>query len=80
MLVVLQYPEGGDDLIRRISRPSKSGLDENDDLRMLGVGSQILHDIGVRKMRVLGSPRRVYGLSGFDLEIVDYLPAPNGAE
>jgi 3,4-dihydroxy 2-butanone 4-phosphate synthase/GTP cyclohydrolase II len=42
-------------------------------VRMIGVGSQILAHIGVKKMRLLGSPRRYAGLSGFGLEIVDFI-------
>ena len=44
-----------------------------DDLRVLVVGGQILANIGVGKMRVLGSPRKMHALSGFGLEIVDYV-------
>ena len=45
----------------------------HDDWRMLGIGSQILANVGVKKMRVLGTPRKMHGLSGFDLEIVEFL-------
>lgn len=41
--------------------------------RTIGVGSQILRDLGVRKMRLLSSPVRFNALSGFDLEIVEYI-------
>lgn len=44
------------------------------ELRDYGIGAQILVDLGVRRMRVLGSPRKLLGLSGFGLEIVEYLP------
>ena len=45
------------------------------DLRHYGVGAQILEDLGVRKLRLLtNNPRKVVGLSGFDLEIVDRVP------
>jgi 3,4-dihydroxy 2-butanone 4-phosphate synthase/GTP cyclohydrolase II len=44
------------------------------ELRTFGVGAQILADLGVRRMRVMGSPKRLFGLSGFGLEIVDYVP------
>jgi len=40
----------------------------------VGIGSQILHDLGVRKMRLLSSPLKFNALSGFDLEIVEYIP------
>ncbi len=45
------------------------------DLRHYGVGAQILQDLGVSKLRLLtNNPRKVAGLSGFDLEIVDRVP------
>lgn len=44
------------------------------ELRTYGVGAQILVDLGVRRMRVLGSPKRLFGLSGFGLEILEYVP------
>ncbi len=42
--------------------------------RTIGCGSQILKDLGVHKMRLLSSPMRFNALSGFDLEVVEYLP------
>lgn len=41
----------------------------------IGTGSQILRDLGVGKMRLLSSPIRFAALSGFDLEVVEYLPS-----
>lgn len=41
---------------------------------VVGAGSQILRDIGVRKMRLLSSPARFNALSGFGLEVVEYIP------
>ncbi len=42
-------------------------------LRTYGVGAQILMDLGVHKMRVMSAPKSMYGLSGFDLEVVEYV-------
>ena len=39
--------------------------------RVVGIGSQILRDIGVGKMRLLSSPTR-YNISGFHLEVVEF--------
>ena len=39
----------------------------------VGAGSQILRDLGVRKMRLLSTPMRFNAISGFDLEVVEYL-------
>ncbi|MBO20014.1 MAG: bifunctional 3,4-dihydroxy-2-butanone-4-phosphate synthase/GTP cyclohydrolase II [SAR202 cluster bacterium] len=45
------------------------------DLRHYGVGAQILSDLGVRKLNLLtNNPKKVAGLSGFNLEIVDRIP------
>lgn len=82
-VVLLDYHEGPDSLIRLIrdsqrhdTEPEPDHGGDHRELRMLGVGSQILADLGVGRMRVLGTPRRVHALSGFDLEIVDYIPDP----
>ncbi|MEE2914328.1 MAG: hypothetical protein VX745_06615, partial [Pseudomonadota bacterium] len=40
--------------------------------RVVGIGSQILRDIGVGKMRLLSSPTR-YNISGFHLEVVEFV-------
>lgn len=45
------------------------------DLRDYGIGAQILHDVGVRKIRLLtNNPRKVVGLDGHHLEIVEKVP------
>jgi 3,4-dihydroxy 2-butanone 4-phosphate synthase/GTP cyclohydrolase II len=50
------------------------------DFRDYGIGAQILRDIGLRKMRLLTNspPRRLASLTGYGLEIVEYVPL-NGA-
>jgi 3,4-dihydroxy 2-butanone 4-phosphate synthase/GTP cyclohydrolase II len=51
------------------------------ELRDYGIGAQILVDLGVRKMRFLtNNPRKVIGLEGYGLKIVEVVPiksAPN---
>ncbi|MBV8602304.1 MAG: bifunctional 3,4-dihydroxy-2-butanone-4-phosphate synthase/GTP cyclohydrolase II [Candidatus Eremiobacteraeota bacterium] len=45
------------------------------DKRDYGIGSQILHDLGVREMRVLtNNPRKINGLEGYGLRIVEWIP------
>lgn len=46
-----------------------------EDLREYGVGAQILHDLGVRKMRLItNNPRKIVGLAGHELEVVERVP------
>jgi 3,4-dihydroxy 2-butanone 4-phosphate synthase/GTP cyclohydrolase II len=42
-------------------------------LRTYGIGAQILKDLGLTRMRVLSAPKQLHGLSGFDLEVVEYV-------
>ena len=45
------------------------------DLRDYGIGAQILRDVGVGKMRLLtNNPKKVIGLAGYGLEIVERIP------
>ncbi len=45
------------------------------DMRHYGIGAQILQDLGVRQLRLLtNNPRKLVGLAGFDLEIVERIP------
>ncbi len=45
------------------------------DLRHFGIGAQILHDLGVRQIRLLtNNPRKVIGLDGHGLKIVERIP------
>lgn len=45
------------------------------DLRDYGIGAQIISDLGVRKIRLMtNNPRKVVGLEGHNLEIVEQVP------
>ncbi|MBT5032062.1 MAG: 3,4-dihydroxy-2-butanone-4-phosphate synthase [Proteobacteria bacterium] len=76
VLVILRYDQTDIEVLKELEDSTiefkKPGTGDK-HLRLLGAGSQILADLGVRKMRVLGKPKKVHGLSGFELEIVDYI-------
>lgn len=46
---------------------------ETRELRTIGLGAQILVDLGVRRMRVMSSPKKMHALDGFGLEVVEYV-------
>ncbi|MGQ0622253.1 MAG: bifunctional 3,4-dihydroxy-2-butanone-4-phosphate synthase/GTP cyclohydrolase II [Panacagrimonas sp.] len=80
VIVVLRKSEASRDLVQQIiglNRPhSASSEDHASDpkiLRTYGIGAQVLFDLGVRRMRVLSTPKRLQGLSGFGLEVVEYV-------
>lgn len=80
VIVILRKPDPTRELLTFINSPPArharpTSQEGATDLRTYGVGAQILMDLGVHKMRVLGQPRRIHGISGFDLEIIDYITA-----
>lgn len=57
--------------------PAKAGKGGSSGVYFtVGTGSQILRDTGVGKMRLLSAPIKFSALSGFDLEVVEYVPYP----
>jgi 3,4-dihydroxy 2-butanone 4-phosphate synthase/GTP cyclohydrolase II len=79
--VILGRTEDPKDVVRRMRSyqfqsaepvPRSMG-DSTLELRHYGLGAQILLDLGVRRMRVMGAPRKLSGLPGFGLEILEYL-------
>jgi len=47
------------------------------DLRTYGVGAQILRYLGVRRMKLLGNPRRMPSMTGYGLEVTGFVAAPH---
>ena len=68
-----------EDGLDTVEANKKLGFPE--DLREYGLGAQILSDLGVRRIRLLtNNPKKVIGLDGYGLEIVEQKPikvAPN---
>lgn len=80
ILIILRKSQHQKEIIRRIKdlelreRGIMLPLQESgEDLRSYGIGAQILVDLGVHRMRVISSPKRVHALSGFGLEVVEYV-------
>ena len=83
VVVMLAKSEDSKALLQRMRSYQFQGMDVGSrppppqdnatELRQYGLGAQILLDLGIRRMRVMGAPRKLSGLSGFGLEITDYL-------
>lgn len=63
-----------DSLLNADRKRSKVNVSASGAYLTVGTGSQILRDLGVRKMRLLSSPMKFNAISGFDLEIEEYIP------
>ncbi|MDQ6637810.1 MAG: bifunctional 3,4-dihydroxy-2-butanone-4-phosphate synthase/GTP cyclohydrolase II [Candidatus Dormibacteraeota bacterium] len=54
---------------------ANEALDQPADSRDYGIGNQILYDLGVRRLRLLtNNPRKLIGIEGFGLEVVEQVP------
>jgi len=85
VLIILRQQESPRDLmqqIRSLQQPEDELLarrEPGSDLRTYGTGAQILRALGVRRMRVLSAPKHMHALSGFGLEVIEYVSSPNEA-
>ena len=76
VMVVLSAPRDSEALLARLRAQAETGVHAKDvgQWRRNGAGAQILADLGLGKLRVLGTPRRQVGLSGFGLDVVEFVP------
>ena len=72
VLVLLHHNETSRDLLVRASARPEASHVTHWDPRSYGIGAQILCDIGVGKMRLLATPRKLPSMAGFGLEVVGY--------
>jgi 3,4-dihydroxy 2-butanone 4-phosphate synthase/GTP cyclohydrolase II len=79
VVVILKYAETPRQFVEAINAlhsPVGDIADKRDGgnvLRTYGTGSQILRDLGVTRMRVLSAPKQMHAISGFGLEVVEYI-------
>ncbi len=75
VIVLLHRPEDGDALLSRLTGTTPQAPAKWDP-RTYGIGAQILRDIGVSKMRLLSSPRKMPSMTGFGLEVTGFVTSP----
>jgi 3,4-dihydroxy 2-butanone 4-phosphate synthase/GTP cyclohydrolase II len=77
--VVLKYAESprqfvaAIDQLRTPQQDIPAGADGGSVWRTYGTGSQILRDLGLSRIRVLSAPKQMHAISGFGLEVVEYI-------
>jgi 3,4-dihydroxy 2-butanone 4-phosphate synthase/GTP cyclohydrolase II len=77
VIVLLHRPESGQDILAALGEPIAAKRPAAKwDPRIYGIGAQILRDLGVRRMKVLSSPRRMPSMTGFDLEVTGHIATP----
>ncbi|RUO59490.1 bifunctional 3,4-dihydroxy-2-butanone-4-phosphate synthase/GTP cyclohydrolase II [Pseudidiomarina insulisalsae] len=83
VLVVIGRSQNTDDILAQVRsfaaedrgerKPSAAASNAS---RNVGIGSQILADLGVHQMHLMSSPKRYSALSGFGLEVIDFIEDP----
>ncbi|OLE17521.1 MAG: 3,4-dihydroxy-2-butanone-4-phosphate synthase [Betaproteobacteria bacterium 13_1_20CM_3_63_8] len=76
VMVLMNCNQSGDALEARLAetRPPRAG--RGMDLRLYGIGAQILRDLGVGRMRLMAAPRKMPSMTGFGLEVTGYAELP----
>ncbi|MGB2903653.1 MAG: bifunctional 3,4-dihydroxy-2-butanone-4-phosphate synthase/GTP cyclohydrolase II [Candidatus Dechloromonas phosphoritropha] len=75
VIVLMHRPEDGEALLTRLTSDPPRARTKWDP-RTYGIGAQILRDLGVGKMRLLSSPRRMPSMTGFSLEVTGFITSP----
>jgi 3,4-dihydroxy 2-butanone 4-phosphate synthase/GTP cyclohydrolase II len=73
VIVLLHRSETGDKLLASLQAQPESSAPQKLDLRTYGIGAQILKELGVTRMKIMGVPRKMPSMAGFDLEVTGYV-------
>ena len=80
VMVLLNCGETAEQLFGQLDALEKNlrptGRAASMDLRSYGIGAQILREVGVGKMKLLASPRKMPSMTGFNLEVTGYMAKP----
>ena len=80
VLVVIRQEEDNKSLVELIHQYqmedngvlASPGKERQSDWRTTGTGARVLADLGVRQLKVMGTEKRYFGLSGYNLEVVEH--------
>jgi len=77
VIVLLSREESAERLLARVDvalgEPSGPGNESPNSHTTVGLGSQILKDLGVGKIHLMGAPIKYNAISGFDLEVQEFV-------
>jgi len=78
VVVLIGQQNSADQILDEVNHflGAKSQPAQPQNYRLIGTGAQILRHLGVSKMRLLSAPIRFNALSGFNLEVCEFLPRP----
>jgi 3,4-dihydroxy 2-butanone 4-phosphate synthase/GTP cyclohydrolase II len=83
VLVLMNCSQSGEALEARLEGQSRAPgtprTGRSMELRLYGIGAQILRELGVGRMRLMAAPRKMPSMAGFGLEVTGYLQSPSGA-
>lgn len=86
VLVIIRQNENNKSLVELIhtyqmeDNGFKAEAVSDADWRTTGTGSRILADLGIRRLKVMGVQKKYFGLSGFDLEVVEHTESSLGRD
>ena len=73
LIILIDGGKNKEEEIQDLKKSYKQSIPGGIDVRRIGAGSQILRDLGVHKIALLGSKTRYPSISGFGLEVVKYI-------
>lgn len=78
IIVMLRRDEKREDLIHAI-KSADQPVSNKHTLKDYGIGAQILRDLGVVKMRLMGESRKIPSMAGFGLEVMEFIEFPSNS-
>ena len=73
LIILIDGGKDKEEEIQDLKKSYKQSIPGGIDVRRIGAGSQILRDLGVEKITLMGSKTRYPSISGFGLEVVKYI-------
>ena len=72
VVIFLNYNESQNNITSKLNHENIT-LKKSTDLRSYGIGSQILVDIGISKMKLLAAPRKMPSMAGYGLQVTEFI-------